>query len=897
MALRVVAILILLILTEALAIAQDSVKRSIFEDCDKARSEFEHLSIEQRSTLLDFLNRVIALNTQSPSAPEVYAVVPGTQISGDNKGLTSPHGADLIPGMLWQSMDSKRELRAKKCALDLLEKAGAISLEILPSLISTYSEQPLSDEIAVGLEETTATIAEMAHVSGSTLTPEQIAAIAPYALGQRPLVARNILHEFKQESLPFLLSLIAKKDLQVTPEIQRYLHTIDPDGSQSLRAAIGILPDLSPDQIHKITSSLSLPIKSALPPLMNELIELSTNPTYSAAFVKILGSACVSLGGVNIDHTQQQRIANIPNILAPDNVSREQAECLIQSSDPLAKKITEMLTSNDTPQRIYAIELIERGLIDTPAEIRNEAYNQLRHLALHPESIGWDKALSSLRAFPEHKAETVSLAQQLLKAAVKNEDLNLIKLRTALVFNVLSSLNIGKEVSRFSDAIIQSVKSSAPAPSALELARHAVVLDPHLVTLALSTPPSNSSLLALNIITSRAEIPQKALLSLIELLKYPDALPLAERGLLTFGKGAVASIRKTQSRLPQGPAKLAALGALIQTGTATRTEVHTVAKGISTLSDCSFIAHRGGLICGLTGYGRDDRDLSEIILDINRRCIAEFDTETMLRLTQCSPDLVFNSAEELGSALKLHSDAEARFKPALDLALHDTTDNQVRGDKLRARLLLNGSPDIQTQILKSLSPSSALAPETHQAILELSAQQPKESKGSPLLMRALAYTGDTEYPWRDFVKEAIEETSKGVIDPDTAKVISIIPVDAVLSEVIPALESDNSERLVGAALVGGALGTKAVPLVSRLWHLRTMRSPSIRYSASLALLEINPLTPDMHETLKKILVNRFFDTAQTMPIKWTDTVAVNDLERSSFGTLRQDRLEKLLTLK
>jgi hypothetical protein len=122
-------------------------------------------------------------------------------------------------------------------------------------------------------------------------------------------------------------------------------------------------------------------------------------------------------------------------------------------------------------------------------------------------------------------------------------------------------------------------------------------------------------------------------------------------------------------------------------------------------------------------------------------------------------------------------------------------------------------------------------------------------------------------------------------------------VDPVLAEVLPALESDNSDQLVGASLVGGALGTKAIPLVSRLWHLRTMRPPAIRYTAALALLEINPLTPDMHDTLRRILVNRFFDTAVTMPIPWTNTVAVNDLKRGSFGTLRQDRLEKLLSLK
>ncbi len=897
MALRIITIIVLLLLAEAQAFSQDTIKSSIFEDCERAQSEFDHLAVEQRSRLLDFLTRVIALNTQSPSAPEVYAVVPGTQISGDSKGLTAPHGADLVPGTLWQSMDSKRELRAKKCALGLLERAGAISLEILPSLISTYSEQPLSDEIAVGLEETTASIAEVAHVSGNTLKPEQIEAIVPYLLKQRPLVARNTLHEFKEQSLPFIVSLVAKSSSPVEPEMREYLQSIDPDGSKTLRTVLSILPDLSPEQINQITNSIALPTSNTLPPFINELIELSANPSYSAAFLKFLGSACVSLGGVDIDQIQQQRIADIPKIFEPESLPSEQAECLIQSSIPLAKMATGMLTNTDESKLIYAIGLSSRGLTGAPAEIRNEAYNKLRQLALHAESTGSTEALRALAAFPEHKTETISLALQLLKTEGKNTNSAQVRSRTESIFDLLIKLNIIKETARFSDYILKALQSSGGSAGAQELAKHATSLDPRLISLALRTPPSPSSLVALNVITARHDIPQTSLLSLIELLKYPDALPAAERGVLTFGKKAVAAIRKTQSRLPQGPARFAALGALVQTGAATKAEAYTLTRGISTLGDCSFISSRGSLICGIHEYAKDDRDLNEILLDITHRCIGEFKIETIQSITQCNPDLVRDSAVELGSALKSHLDAEDRFKPALDLALNDTLDTPLRGDKLRAQLFLNGSQAMQTLILKSLSASSAIAPEMHTALIEFSAKQPNRAELSALLLRALALTGDNQYPWHTFAKEAIEAASKGVLDRDTASVIAVMPVDAVLSEVIPALESENSDRLVGAALVGGALGAKAIPLVSRLWHLRTMRSPVIRYTASLALMEINPLTPDMHDTVKRLLVNRFFESARNIPIRWSETVAINDLNRSSFGTLRQDRLENLLTLK
>jgi hypothetical protein len=76
-----------------------------------------------------------------------------------------------------------------------------------------------------------------------------------------------------------------------------------------------------------------------------------------------------------------------------------------------------------------------------------------------------------------------------------------------------------------------------------------------------------------------------------------------------------------------------------------------------------------------------------------------------------------------------------------------------------------------------------------------------------------------------------------------------------------------------------------------------MRAPGVRYISSLALLQINPLTPDLHDSVRRTLVNRFFETAVAMPIIWSNTVALNDLANGTFGTLRSERLQQLLSAK
>jgi hypothetical protein len=116
----------------------------------------------------------------------------------------------------------------------------------------------------------------------------------------------------------------------------------------------------------------------------------------------------------------------------------------------------------------------------------------------------------------------------------------------------------------------------------------------------------------------------------------------------------------------------------------------------------------------------------------------------------------------------------------------------------------------------------------------------------------------------------------------------------VLEEVASALNSDSQDKVVGACRVGAALGPQAVPIVSKVWNLRESRSPAIKYAAVLALLEINPLTPDLQDHLKRLLVNRYYPSALQPPIPWRNTVAVVDLNAASFGTLRTVRLEQLL---
>jgi hypothetical protein len=158
---------------------------------------------------------------------------------------------------------------------------------------------------------------------------------------------------------------------------------------------------------------------------------------------------------------------------------------------------------------------------------------------------------------------------------------------------------------------------------------------------------------------------------------------------------------------------------------------------------------------------------------------------------------------------------------------------------------------------------------------------------------ALARLGDSQFEWVRFVRDTIDSSESEPHYDVALETIRALPADLVLAEVGPALDSDNPQRVAGACRVGATLGPLAIPVVSKVWNLREKRSPTIRYAATLALLEINPLTPELHQGLKAILVNRYYAVALKRPIQWRQCLAVADLDKTSFGTLRSVHLERL----
>jgi hypothetical protein len=344
-------------------------------------------------------------------------------------------------------------------------------------------------------------------------------------------------------------------------------------------------------------------------------------------------------------------------------------------------------------------------------------------------------------------------------------------------------------------------------------------------------------------------------------------------------------------RLAQyGGAKLYALSVLRALKVISPQEQSEFDSQLADLNDCSFLRDHEEVLCSGTSSPAVDT-LSKQML----RCANNFSSESLQSVTECNPSLAQNLLKLADSAIDTTNIDSGRLLTISKAILKSSSQDHSQIAPTLARLLTQGDSATKLELLKALIPLKEVAVESEvlSALNQLASEALDKGDLSHLSIMALGQTKYKDFPWRDYVKRAIESAGQGMLTDDIALNIVNVPENEVLSEVLPALDSKKNERVVGAALVGAALRAKAIPIVSKLWQLRSEVTPAIRYTASLALLQINPLTPDLDETIGLLLLNRFYQRASMMPISWRNTVAVNDLNRSSFGTLRIERLREL----
>jgi hypothetical protein len=334
--------------------------------------------------------------------------------------------------------------------------------------------------------------------------------------------------------------------------------------------------------------------------------------------------------------------------------------------------------------------------------------------------------------------------------------------------------------------------------------------------------------------------------------------------------------------------KIQALSALIDLKVATKTETQELAALVST-AECSLVAQTSNLLTQLT----DSKHVGANQIDPLRQkvieCLPVLPPTAAVTLIRERPELFASSCADVGMKI-----GTSIYAPAITAALIDLALSHDGCSLIAERTILHESRELKAETLLKLAQQQKISDGIVTAVYDgpLASEADADLFYSAALV--MAKHAPNRVDWKHFIREAISAAGRDEPVRRFLDVTHYLEPSIVLDEVVPALDSDAPERVVGACHIGASLGSQAVPIVSKLWHLREKRNPSIRYAAALALLEINPLTPELQDMLRQLLVNRYLGWALGRPIKWQQTVALVELPKAEFGTLRTTNLERLL---
>ena len=860
--------------------AQDATLQSyLFEDCDKSIETFSTLSPEAKAGLVDYLTRVVGLTTQAPAAPEAFAVLP------NGKGM------EPNPPALWQTTDAKRELRGKRCALELLTLAGPLAFNAVPKLATLYSEQALSDEIAVGIEETAATIAEQAHKNGQAPSDETMDKLMPFLTSERPLVTQNFLQEYLSLSLPRVLTHLSTMPQAEGSKVIEFLRDVDPDGARSMRAFVELVPRLTTENANRLASYLPFPSKEGAAPLVSDFARLAAEPTHGTNVTALLAKSCVLLGGVVIDPGLSSTLGRNPLLLRDSHLSDTEQRCLVSSVPSLANSLLPLLTSSQESDHRRALDLLPVAMPRIDTERRNLLFSKIKELANQPSSPVRREAIVALSAFTDRRAEVQTVLSGVIKSSLAEKRNTSTDEIVDAAFQSASLLSAPKDTSRYSALVMEALKKGITRPGVLALATKIDSIEPQVVSL-LSPTTTESSLMILNGLKERKNLTKSSLTTIAETLRDPNLSLGAEALLISQGPSIVPLLRKTllKSSTTQ---RLGILALLEGFGAASKAERVELLNTLISGDSCQLLYGRPKTVQSLLVNGDVDKALYEQFTTKVARCLCGFKQEDGATLTRTSASALFSLPEHVQSVLSNTKEC-GHLQPDIVAVTEMDSVPQATRAHLLVKLLELGERKTVLDVLSSLSRAHPLAEQALPGVRGLATSIRNDPALAYAAVLTLARLGDTQFEWAPFIRDVIDMPESNPNFKTAIEIVKALPSEVVLAEVGPALDSDNPDRVAGACRVGATLGSLAIPIVSKVWNLRDRKSPTIKYAAILALLEINPLTPDLHEGLRAILVNRYYRAALARPIQWRQSVAVVDLDKSAFGTLRTVHLERLL---
>lgn len=882
--------------------AQSPLREALFEDCQQATEIWSKLPQTEQSANIEYLADVVKLNTQVPDFAGAFYVPPG---GGQNPG-------NLAPGALWQAVDARRELEAKRCALEILHLAGPTALSVLPTLVETYTEENLGDEIAVGVEETAFLIAEASLQANTPPPPAHIDFILSYLSTPKKLLARNILLELGDLAIPRLLLVLGRA---IPTEIDTYLSllsSLDSSHTKGLEMVVAMSSTMPSEDLQRLIARLPLPEEPPTESVIKGLIDvaLSDNPVVAKPFITLLGKMCIQYNGITIskaDGTSLSQRALLP-ITAPGFMPLEYQGCLISEIPALIPSVLSQVESSDSATLFHGLELLPSALPQISGKQRNSLYTTVKNIS-KKEGIEAHQALITLASFREKGSEILTLYLTLVKEIEKTPIEN-IEARKVL----LSSLIHGLELLPTENFTQKSLPLLLAALETLSESKRVIDLLSK-SGVALATPLVDSirrkqfevSKGLLTAIQQQKNPANSDIESISAAFQEPELVNTTVATLLNLGKRAKSVIRKL---LPEttGKTKRQLLALLVAQGSATEKERAELVE-LSSSGSCEELMAIPEAISALLS-----EESAELQSKNDTSGSAPLDGTTSLsllpRILECLPSAPQHLTKRWLSLSVIRS--RVSLKDLEGVLLNPTSPGslltEVKKVLTEKKLPLSNEQGILAQIVENvpreaflmlLSTISEVGADDGvvEAVQRSSKRFSDDTEVALAVQWALARISPSSVDTTPLIRERIERWGNNedhVASDEEILAIRQLPIEVVLAQIQVGLRSGYAPIMIGAARVAGALGVSALPVKEKLEKLLKNPAPNIKYGAALALLTIDSSSQATVDAVGRVLINRYFPDPHQADFFASHITSPPRIALPTLGKVRTARIRELL---
>lgn len=888
MAIRVVLYVSLLLGCLSSAKAEISFSQLIFDDCDEALKYFTAAPPGKRKTFIENLSNILSINLIPPSAPEAFATNQQLSLTPEPHIFNGGSGEQWI-GLQWKNMDAQRELKAKHCALTAFETAGVDAFDQLLTLAKIYQANTLSDELSVRLEEVSFQIAESSRVAGVIPSNDLIDNMITLSISDNSLLAQNFLEEYRQEAIPILLRNFSNLARQNTEGAVRLFLHLDRE-EPTLTLFLELLPALDQESISTLSPLISVPSAPRNTLSLSDIIQKIDKSRQSDTLLHLIGRACLESRDGTLSKESSVVLTKLTTLWEPQRLQVDQVRCLLRRSPPLVLTLLESLERNPHGEQArYIIKLLSSPDSFSNRELSDQAYYTLQRRALDLKSSNAVHALDGLSSFERFSTENANTSIRLLQLCQSANKIGPSAKQSIQESSLRLLRNSGKGAANplYAPTILSQLRDDSLSQTAVHLLASLPSLPDRLWWMASSPLRTSSARNALKIISKRKEPHLRLATKLIPLLSDPSESPYAAEILYAL-RNDIAPALKASYPLSDtlGTDSLAT----ILSGTA-EPETSHIKRAVNVLrtAPCSYSQERATILRGATLS--TSPSIKHAALNHVTRCLQVYFPDTIVALAENNEAVIKALASSLNSSTNAPQTAE--WISAVVMGLPITADTVEKYADLLA-VLIKMSPDaMRIRLLKTLEERESIP----LVILDtLSSMLNELEFGSALQTWRIVTLLARHLPNSLNLSRILEHAENQLLNENPLPIyqaLSALPSTETLALIHNNLKSSDRKLLVNGSLTGAAFGSRALPIVSQLWNLRLHRDPTVRYAAVLALLSINPLTPDLRKPLENILTNRMYDMALVMPVSWSKTLAFIELDGTQFGSLRKSRMARL----